>query len=292
MPRASACGQFTHEQLENFLMTDLLQNPAVQAGVAPFVAAVTASAVLARSRLLALAQVAGFLAVVVLAIGLSFESLTATRKLVLVGLGTAVAALAVEWRGGIERSRVTRAVLLGLLAAGSTWMLWRLLVQKDATGAILAALLAAAYVVTLVDSTLRVAADPVRGAAAGLMLGLGTGAVAVLGASALLGFIGIAMGASAGATLLVQMLRGRTAAAGATISLPAGAISALAGVLAVATASLPWYCLLPLLAVPWAPYAVPVSLRPLWLRAGLTSLAALIPALAAGVLAWTTATGG
>ena len=65
-------------------MNDLLQNPAIQAGVIPFVVSLIAAAVLSRSRLTGLALVAGFAAVVGLTIGFTFESLTSTRKLVLV----------------------------------------------------------------------------------------------------------------------------------------------------------------------------------------------------------------
>lgn len=266
-------------------MDELLQNPAVQGGLAPFIVALALAAALARTRLLALAQLGGFLAVVALVIGFSFESLTAVKKLVLVALASGAAVLALE-SGDPEPSLAKRTVLLAALAAGCIWMLWRPLAQQAAWPAALAALLAVAYTLTLVEATLRVGIDPVRGSVAGLMLGLGTGLLAVLGASAVLGLVGIAAGASAGATLLVQMVRGRPAASGATISLPASAIAALAGVLAVVTASLPWYCLIPALAVPVATRLAPHSVRPLWLRALLSAASALLPMLAAIGLAW------
>lgn len=268
-------------------MNELLGNPAVQSGVAPFAVGLAVSATLARTRLLALAQVAGFLTLVVLAIGLSCESLTSTRKLVLIGLATGAAALLLEWRG-LPR-RATQPAVIAALAIACVWMLWRLLAQKEIGPALLAGTLAAAYVAAVAGSTLSVSEDPVRGAAAGLMLGLGTGVLAVLGASAVLGLAAISAGAAAGATLLVQMLRGRPAEPGASISLPASAISALVGVLAVLSASLPWLCLLPVLAAPLATRLVPVSVQPVWLRAFLSALAALVPMLVAIALAWTRA---
>lgn len=264
-------------------MDELLQNPAVQSGVVPFIVALAVSAALASSRFLALAQVAGFLALAGLAIGFSFESLTATKKLVLIGASTALAAVALEAWGAAAKQR---AVLHLLLAGACIWMLWRLLAQKDPGAAWIAALVAVAYSAVLAASTLRVGTDPVRGASAGLALGLGSGALAVLGASAVLGLVGIAVGASAGATLLVQMVRGRAAAVGASISLPAAVIAGLAGVLAVASASLPWYSLLPAVAAPLATLIVPQRVRPLWWRAVLTSLAAMVPMLVAIGLAW------
>ena len=63
---------------------------------------------------------------------------------------------------------------------------------------------------------------------------------------------GIAIGASAGAVLLIQMLTGKPAPLGWTLALPANVVAGLVGLLAVFTGALPWYCLLPTLAIPWA----------------------------------------
>lgn len=269
-------------------MIDLLQNPAVQGGIAPFLVALAVAALLARTRFLGLAQVAGFTTAAALAIGLSFESLSATRKLVLIGLACAGAVLVVELAFSAFSARI-RAAFLAMLAAACVWMLWRLLVQRDILQASFAAVLAAGYVVALAESTLRVSRDPVSGAAAGLMVGLGTGALAVLGASALLGLAAISVGAAAGAGLLVQMLRGQRSPVGSTISLPAATVAGLAGVLAVLSAALPWYCLTPVLAAPWATRLVSARFEAVWLRAVLASAAALVPMLIAIGLAWTTA---
>jgi len=265
-------------------MDDWLGNPAVQAGVAPFVVALVLSAVLARTRFLAFAQVGGFALMAYLAIGLDFESLSSTKKLALAGFATALLAMALERFGQFNRRAM--AIVVAVLAAATLWVAWRLLAQQEMAPAVVRGVLAMAYVGLLVVGTLHVSRDPVAGAAAGLMLGLGTGALAVLGASALLGVVGISAGAAAGATLLVQMVRGRTAPAGWTISLPASTLSALAGVLAVLSASLPWYTLLPLLAAPWATRLVPGTVQKVWLRAFLCALAALVPVLAAVAVAW------
>jgi hypothetical protein len=155
--------------------------------------------------------------------------------------------------------------------------------------AIVGGLGAAAYLAALVESAHRVGDDGVRASATGLVLGLGMGALAVLGASALLAQAGIAVGASAGATLLVQMLAGKRAPGGWTLVLPAAVVTGLAGLLAVFTGALPWYCLLPTLAAPWATRLVPAGERPVWLTSVLTAVVALIPMLLAVGLAWFTA---
>ncbi|MEO5670755.1 MAG: hypothetical protein ABIR26_08710 [Ramlibacter sp.] len=252
--------------------------------MAPFLVALVLSALLVRTRFLALAQVAGFVVLAYLAIGLSFESFTSTKKLALVGFGTGFLAIALEREGGFSRRSV--AALVVVLATATTWVAWRLLAQLDIGPALLRGAVAILYVTVLAASTLHVSRDPVAGAATGLMVGLGTGALAVLGASALLGQVGISVGAAAGATLLAQMVRGRNAPVGWTLSLPASVVSALAGVLAVLSAALPWYALLPALAAPWATRLVPAKIQKTWLRAFLCSLAALLPMLAAIALAW------
>lgn len=269
-------------------MDELLQNPAVQAGVAPFVAALVAAGLLMRTRFLGLAQIVGLTALVALAIGFSFESLTSTRKLVLVGLFTLFPLLLLELKDWSMRPVARSAVAL-LAGLAAVWVVLRVLQQKETATALLAGAASALYLAALVESTLRVGSDTVRGAATGLVLGLASGALALLGASALLAQVGIAVGAAAGATLLVQMIASRRAPAGATLSLPASVVAGLVGLLAVFTGSLPWYCLLLTLAIPWAARLVPAGPRPVWLTAFLTALAAFIPLLLALGLAWFTA---
>ena len=266
-------------------MNELLDNPAVQAGVAPFVLALIVAAVLGRTRLLGLAIGAGFLTVVVLVMGLSFESLTSVKKMVLLGFFATAAVLMLE-STGVKADRRTRAVIAVLVGATAVWVILRVLQQQPLGAALLAGAAAALYAVLLVDGTVAVGGDPVRSSSAALMLGLGSGALALLGASAMLAQIGIAVGAASGATLLVQMIAGRRAAVGWTLALPASVIAALTGLLPVFTGELRWYCLLPTLAIPWATRLVPAGARAVWLTAFLTAFAALIPMLLAAGLAW------
>ena len=138
-------------------------------------------------------------------------------------------------------------------------------------------------------SSFRVGEDAVRACATALVLGLGAGALAFLGASALLAQLGIALAAGSGAALLVQMVLSRRAPVGWTLALPvAVAVSAL-GVQAVLTGPLPWYCLVPLLGVPWTARLVAADQRPVWLVSVLTALAAAVPMLLSVAIAWFTA---
>lgn len=263
-------------------------NPAVQAGVAPFLAALVAAAALRRARLLGLAVVVAFVVVVILAVGFSFEPLTATRKLVLVGLATALLILGFELPG-LPPSPIVRATVATAGGAAAVWMLWRILQQQDAAKALLYGAAAAAYLAALIESCVRCGTDGTRAASTSLMLGLCAGALALLGASAQLAQIGIAVGAGGGAVLLVHMMGLQRGPAGWTPVLPAAFIAGLVGLSAVFTGSLPWFCLLPPLAIPWATRLVRQEGRRPWLAAVLTSLAAVVPLLLAVGLAWLTA---
>lgn len=269
-------------------MNDLLHNPAVQAGVAPFVVALVATVMLQRTRLFGLAIGAGFLTVVFLALGFSLESMTSVRKMIVSGVAAALLVLVIE-AAKLDAKPVIRAVLAAAAAAAAIWVIWRVLQQLETKGLLVAGAGAVIYMAALVESGNRIGSDSVRSASAALMLGLASGVLALLGASALLAQVGIAVGASAGAVLLVQMLTGKYAPTGWTLALPANVIAGLVGLLAVFTGGLTWYSLIPTLAIPWATWVVPTGKYPVWLTAFLSALAALVPMLLAVAIAWFTA---
>ena len=88
--------------------------------------------------------------------------------------------------------------------------------------------------------------------------------------------------------MLVQMIGLQRGPAGWTLVLPAATICGLVGLLAVFTGSLPWFCLLPTLAIPWAVRLARRESHAPWLAAVLTSLAGVVPLLLAVGLAWYT----
>jgi len=266
-------------------MEQLLGNPAVQAAVAPFLSALAAAAALRRTRLLGVAIALAFALVIALTVGYAFDPLTATRKLVVIGLGTALVVLALEVPGAPPTPAI-RATLAAVAAAAAVWMVWRVLQQQEPANAALFGLGAGVYVALLLETSLRASDNGIRAASTSLMLGLTAGALALLGASALLAQIGIAVAAGAGAVLLIQVIGLQGGPAGWTLVLPAAAIAGLAGLLAVFTGSLPWFCLLPTLGIPWAARLVPRDRYAPWLAALLTVLAGLIPMSLAVGLAW------
>lgn len=269
-------------------MDELLAHPAFQAGVAPLVVALAFALALRSSRLLGLAITAAFALVIALTVGYSFEPMTAMRKLVLAGLTTAVLILILELRT-TPASILVRAMLAGAAAAAALWLSWRVLQQQDGAKAALWGAGAVVYVALAVESSLQVREDDIRAACSSLMLGLAVGVLAILGASAVLGLVGIATAAGAGAVLLIRMVGTSHRPSGWTLVLPAAVISALVGLMAVFTGSLPWFCLIPTLAIPWATRLVATDRHSRPLTAALMLLAGLIPALLAAALAWFTA---
>ena len=127
--------------------------------------------------------------------------------------------------------------------------------------------------------------DSVRAGAAALTLGLGLAVSAFLSASGSYAQYGAAVAAGAGAFLLVQLLLGRTIAAGATLTLGAGVGGALLLAGAALASPLPWYAAAALALVP-AAVLLPLPRGGIWGQAFVASLYGGIAAAAGCLLAW------
>jgi hypothetical protein len=266
-------------------MNDLLENPAIQAGALPFVVALLIALPLARTRYLSAATGSGVVLLLALTVGFSVVPLTAVRKAILLILAAIALALAIEAAGAALRRAFIGVIALAMGLA-TLWVLQRILGQAEGGVAWRIAIGASLFVFVLAASVLLASGDPLRASVIGVSLGWGSGALAVLGASALLGQIGIALGSACAAAALAQMLRGAPAPAGWTTVMPAAIGTPLIGVLAVATGELHAFLLLPLLLVVPAACLVRSGERKAWLQATLQGLAALVPVMAAIVWAW------
>lgn len=263
----------------------MFDHPAVQGGVAPFAVALIVVLLLQPVRLGGLAVVAAFATAVYFVAGFTFSPLTATRKIVLLGLVAPVIGIIID-----RRFKATRAVAvaLGLVAgAAALWIFWPVLSQKGIAYVSLVGGVAALAVAFMVGfGQMFLASEAVRAGAAGLGTGLGVGVAAILAASATYGLYGIALGAGSGAFLLEQMLRGKPATAGATFVLPAMLIAGLLAAGAMILAQLPWYSVVMLALVPVAArLPVPAKSR-VWQQAVLLSLYTFFIAGIACYLAW------
>jgi hypothetical protein len=266
-------------------MQEMFANPAVQGGIAPFAAGLVIAVLLNRFRLGGLAVVAAFAVAVYFIAGFAFAPLTATRKIILLGLAAPVAGIVIDFAFRPTRLGAYLLALAG--AAAAAWIFWPVLAQKELSRALLlggTAALAAAW--TIGFSEIRLAGDGVRAGAAGLALGAGTGAAAILGASLTYGLYGIAVAAGSGAFLLPQMITGKRNHAGAIFMLTAAVVTIFFAAAAMILAQLPWYSVLVLALVPVAAsLPVPAGAR-VWLQAVLLSIYGFAVAGIACVLAW------
>jgi hypothetical protein len=265
-------------------MDEWLSHPAVQGGIAPFVVALVATLALRPFKLAGLAVIAGFGAAAYLLNGLAFEPLTATRKIIVTAAAAAVVAVLVDaFARSARAAGISLAVAFGAVAV---WVFWSVLSQKAPVEAVKLALVPVVAVAVAVALAHAIRDDSVRAGAAGLGLGLGAGVAAILGASAVYGLYGIALGAGAGAFLLVQMLMNRRTTAGAALTLPLAVAAALLAAGTALLAKLAWYAIVPLVLIPLA-VRLPVPQKaPVWLQAIVASIYALALATLAWTLAW------
>jgi hypothetical protein len=256
----------------------------VQSSVVPLFGALAVGALLIRTRLAGLGIVAGFMATVYLVGNFALEPLTATRRLVLVAASAALIGAALDVT--LKPSRTTSAGLAAIFAAASIWVFWNALVQRPIAGAVAAGGASAAFLAWLVATSQLLRGDPLRAGAAGLGLGLGVGTAAILGASALLGQYGLALGAACGGFLLLVLLTGKPGIAGTAVTLTLAVICGLVGVAAVLLAELAWWSLALLGLAPLAAYLPFPGKRGAWFSALFASAYVFIVAAAACVLAY------
>lgn len=276
-------------------MGDLLNYPEVQSVVLPFAAALVVAIILLRSGLglAGLGMIVGFVITVVFVNGVELLPLTATRKIIIAGLaGTLVGALADRQAWG-ARNRL--AVFTGLSVLAAAWVMGIALLRQSGMDLLSATTGTLAYVVWIVYWTEKSRTRPLRAESGAVGFGLGTGLIAIMGSSALLGQLALAVSA-ASAGVLAALLLQKKDSAGAALTLPASGLLGLIGCAVVAFASLPWLALLILSLAPMAAYWVPVrESMPRWLQAAVVTITTVAVTGIALIYAWSmsdTSSGG
>ncbi len=264
-------------------MDDLLSNPAVQGGVAPFAVGLAVALALFAARLAGLAVVAALGTAVYLIGGFAFPPVSAQQKILLIALAVPVLGIVVDL--AFKPTRVAGPVLGLIFGLLVLWVGWNVLKQKEPAAAVAAGAGVAALVAWLTGALFSLRDAPVRAGAAALTLGLGIAVSAFLSASGSYAQYGASVGAGAGAFLLVQMLLGRGIAAGATFTLSAGVACGLLLAGAALASPLPWYAAVVLALVPVATL-LPLPKAGIWLQAVVASLYGGIAAAAACLLSW------
>jgi hypothetical protein len=271
-------------------MASILAHPAFQSAVAPFAASLLMALLLRRAgvRWQGLAVLAGWLAVVGLAVGFQFEPLTSTRKIVLLSVLLPVLALGLEWSPLTIRTRL--AVLAGLACAAMLWILWPVLARTGLAEALPQAAGLLAYVVFVVLAfglLARNRVEPLGGAA--LAMSLGTGGAAILGASALYGQLGFALAAASGGLILPWLMRPHLPVLGSMAAMAVAIPLAFIGAAGIVYADLSWWVLPCLALVPVAArlgWKFIGNMESVWGRMILVTLAGLLPALLGVWISW------
>ena len=223
-------------------MDTLLNNPAVQAGVIPFVVALIVVLALRPVGRFAvgLAVMAGFLTAVALTAGFTFPPKTSTHKIVLLALASVPAAALLHLRP--VAWRIFAPIMIAAGAAAVLWVVWPVISRREGMEFWLLTLGAGVYGAWMTASVDSLYHHPGRALTASLALGFGTGIAALLGASALLGQLGIALGAATGAVALLHLFT-QSETAGRMLTFPIGVLTGVLGVAAMVYAKLPWFVL-------------------------------------------------
>lgn len=273
-------------------MGDLLNYPEVQSVVLPFAAALLFAFILLRAGFSfgGLGMIIGFGITVVFVNGVDLLPLTGTRKIIIAGLVGAVIGALVDRRTWDPRYRL--AVFSGLSLIAAAWVLSVAVLRESGLNLLGAAVGALGYVMWIVYWTEKSRARPLRAESSMIGFGLGTGLIAIIGSSALLGQLALAVSA-ASAGVVAAMLLLKKDDAGAALSLPASGLLGLIGCTAVAFASLPWIALLILSFAPVAAYWVPVRATwPQWMQSAVVTATTVAATAVALVYAWGTSNSG
>ena len=256
-------------------MIELLQYPEVQSGVVPFFVSIIVAFVF-RSQKPAWAcagVVLAFISTALLLNGFTFLPLSGTRKIILVGMLVLIMAGFFEaylanWRYRL----VVLVVISGLLFL---WIVWPVLLRMEGSVKWLIAAGGVSYVIWHTVWLDSIRKNAMQSTASVLALGLGTGGVAIFGASALYGQLSISIGAAAGALLFFvafSELKTNT-----LLTYPAGLLTSLLGMATLVFADLPWYALVLLAPIPLIA-RIPVPARyPVWIRTGILVLIVMLP---------------
>ena len=263
-------------------MHALLSHPAVQSGLEPFIAALIVAELCLRMRLSGLAIIAGFSVMLYLVRDFSLGPLTPEHKIVLLGfLSTLLGLLFMAFNPRWLRP------LLTLAGSGATiWALLSILKQYELLALPLWAGGCVIYVGWLVFWFDGLHDSSTRAGSAGVALGVGSGVSAMLCAATLPEQFGFAVGAAAGAYLLIQIISNSPLPCGRIFTLPLSIIAGLSGCLAILTTKLPWYSLAVLAVIPVAAQIPLSGIRSLWLQAVLLCVITLAFAGGAVYLTW------
>ena len=215
-------------------MEDLLGNPWIQGGLGPLLAGIAAALVFYPLRVSGLAAAFGFFAAVYLSGQLEFE-----KKLFLLAAAAALLGAVVDLAFRPTRKA---GLVLGLgFGIAACWIFISLIGRMPAERMALHVMGVGALVAASVAFSVLSYDEPPRAAAAGMGLGLATGAIAFLGGAKMLALWSFGLAAGAAGFLAVAIVLARGIVAGASFTLSTGVIGAALAAMVTLQRGLRWY---------------------------------------------------
>jgi hypothetical protein len=266
-------------------MDGLMNNPAVQSGIIPFVVALAVVVLLGKTKpaIMGLAAAAAFIVTVALVTGFSLQPLSSTKKIILMAYAAAVLGLVVDLAG--EKLDAYRQYAYGIFALlgiiGVLWVAWPVVSRQSTQNPLIIAIGLSAYVAWMIFSISVLQQKKAQISAAVFATALGTSVVSIVGATALYGQLAAPFAAAAGAWVLFYWLTPQKAVFSASFFLMASVTCASLGAAATIYANLPWLTLVLLGLIP-AVVHIPIKQdSAIWLQVLKSYIAALVPAIAA-----------
>lgn len=261
--------------MQALLQNELLNHPAIEAGIVPFIIALIAGAILPRRYAwwsTAIFAIAYFFAAWLILDG-RLTPLSSSRKLVLMGAGAVVLGIITQ----ISFSRATvQKILIALAIIAVTWLIWPKLIRLDITQQLIMAAGVGIYAIWLSFAFHQLRDEDIASSMSATILGFATGICALIGASSLLGELGIAIGASTAAVALYGLNRRTDHSAGFYFSV--SILCTLIGVASVLYAKVPWYSLIALASIPLVAMLFEWRYKSGWIRIIKLSILLFIPA--------------
>ena len=266
-------------------MDQIFNRPEIQSAVVPFIVGLMLYFFLGKLTLNARiwAIFGAFLVSASLINGFTLTPLTGTRKIILLILASFVIAGSIQYL--IANIKVRRAVLAAFAVLAFLLVFWKIAMRMDSADMALFFTGSLLLILSLLWAFERIGNKATQLHGAGFSLLLGTGLLATLGASALLGQLALSLSVASGAVLLGWVIKGTTGE-DKSASLPYALAAALLGLAAVIFAQLPWYTLIPLAAIPLVTSFVPKISETRFTQALVSSLPGLFIALAVSFWVW------
>lgn len=263
-----------------------IQHPAFQSGIAPFALATVMVIALLRYRPLSesLVIVCSVLLTVALITDISFLPLTATRKIILLSIVVAAAALAMHYGRMAPATQRLITIVLGIGAG--LWVVWPFLTRQPWLDTALIVFGLSAYISILLLLLPRLATTRTKRFSLAFNLGIFTSLNCIVGASLLFGQLAMAFAMVAAVLLLLFLARPVDIDSGEVFTLSYVLPVALLGIAAAVYAKLPWQALALLATIPFTGLIKIPQRRPEWQLAGIYTLLSAIPGIVGLIITW------